>query len=178
MFIASFDIGEKNFAYCIAKYYDDQLNILKIAHHNVIRKKTQTVTESCVHISSIMRNDSQLMKCDHFVIEQQMLCNTRAQRLGQHVWSTLYTLFPERVVNFVPSHMKTQHFIGKNKLKAKERKTWSVVKVTQDGVMSDSDRHREIIEEIQGMEKKDDVCDTILQIIAYVNRELKTKKNG
>jgi len=69
--------------------------------------------------------------------------------------------------------MKTQHFIGKNQLKDKERKTWSVVKVTQDGVMGESDRHKEIIAEIEKMKKKDDVCDTILQVIAYVHRDVK-----
>lgn len=171
MFIASFDIGEKNFAYCIADYSaTGRLNILKIAHHNVILKKTQTVIESCVRVSALMSEDEQLMACDRFVIEQQMRCNTRAQRLAQHVWSTLYARFPDRLIKFVPSHMKTQHFIGKNQLKDKERKTWSVVKVTQEGVMGDSERHRQIIEEIEGMKKKDDVCDTILQVIAYVCR--------
>lgn len=176
MLIASFDIGEKNFAYCVAKYTDANLDILQIAHHNVIIKKTQTVIESCIHVSTIIMKDAQLMACDRFLIEQQMRGNTRAQRLGQHVWSTLYTLFPERLVKFVPSHMKTQHFIGKNKLKDKERKTWSVVTVTQEGVMSDGVHHRQIIEEIKGMNKKDDVCDTILQVIAYVDREV--RKDG
>jgi hypothetical protein len=192
MLIASFDIGEKNFAYCIADYRANentdtptsdeadasQLNILKIAHHNVMLKKTQTVLESCVRVSSLMSEDVQLIVCDHFVIEQQMRCNTRAQRLAQHVWSTLYARFPDRVIKFVPSHMKTQHFIGKNQLKDKERKTWSVVKVTQEGVMGDSERHRQIIEEIEGMKKKDDVCDTILQAIAYVGRNLKQSDGG
>jgi len=178
MLIASFDIGEKNFDYCIADYRADssQPNILKVAHHNVILKKTQIVLESCVLVSTLMSEDVQLMACDRFVIEQQMRCNTRAQRLAQHVWSTLHTRFPDRVIKFVPSHMKTQHFIGKNQLKDKERKTWSVVKVTQEGVMGDSERHRQIIEEIKGMKKKDDVCDTILQVIAYVGRnQSKTK---
>lgn len=178
MLIASFDIGEKNFAYCVAEYDDDQLSILKIAHHNVILKKTQTVIESCIRVSALLSDDEQLMACDRFVIEQQMRCNTRAQRLGQHVWSTLYTRFPERLVKFVPSHMKTQHFIGKNQLKDKERKTWSVVKVTQEGVMGDSERHTQIIEQIEGMKKKDDVCDTILQAIAYVGRDLRRSDGG
>jgi len=189
MLIASFDMGEKNFAYCIAdcrandavdapKVDSSQLNILKIAHHNVILKKTQTVLESCVRVSSLMSEDAQLMACDRFVIEQQMRCNTRAQRLAQHVWSTLYTRFPDRVIKFVPSHMKTQHFIGKNQLKDKERKMWSVVKVTQEGVLGDSERHKRILEEIEGMKKKDDVCDTILQVIAYASRDLKQSDGG
>lgn len=186
MLIASFDIGEKNFAYCIADYRADddtiddtdisQLSILKIAHHNVILKKTQTVVESCISVSALMSGDEQLMACDRFVIEQQMRCNTRAQRLAQHVWSTLYARFPDRLIKFVPSHKKTQYFIGKNQLNDKERKTWSVVKVTQEGIMGDSERHRQIIEQIEGMKKKDDVCDTILQVIAYIGSDVQSAK--
>jgi len=69
MLIASFDIGEKNFAYCIADYRANdntdttadasQPNILKVAHHNVILKKTQTVLESCVRVSALMSGDAQ-----------------------------------------------------------------------------------------------------------------------
>lgn len=177
MLIASFDIGEKNFAYCIANVdSSNQTHIFKIAHNDVVLKKTQTVIESCMIVSALVRADTILMKCDRFIIEQQMLCNVRAQRLAQHIWSTLYTLFPDRLIKFVPSHMKTQHFIGKNKLKDKERKTWSVIKVTKDGVMGDSECHRHIIDEINQLKKKDDVCDTILQLIAYVNRDI--IKNG
>lgn len=168
MLLASFDIGEKNFAYCIAEYNHDRIVILKIAHHNIILKKTQTVIESCVLVSTLMYEDRQLDDCDHFIIEQQMRCNTRALRLGQHVWSFLHTRFPKRCIKFVPSHLKTQHFIGKNQLKDKERKTWSVLKVTKEQVMGDD--HNHIIDQIQKMKKKDDVCDTILQVIAYVDR--------
>ncbi len=182
MLIASFDIGEKNFAYCIAETVSEDpnqaINILKISHNNVMLKKTQTVLESCIRVSALMSEDNQLASCDRFVIEQQMRCNTRAQRLAQHVWSTLYARFPDRVIKFVPSHMKTQHFIGKNTLKDKERKTWSVIKVTQENVMGDTDLHRHIIEQIQAIKKKDDVCDTILQVIAYVDRDVICKRDG
>jgi hypothetical protein len=34
------------------------------------------------------------------------------------------------------------------------------------------------IDEIEGMKKKDDVCDTILQVIAYVGRNLKQSDGG
>lgn len=170
MLIASFDIGEKNFAYCIGEIKDGQINILSIAHHNVMIKKTQTVIESCIFITNIMKSDELLMKCDEFIIEQQMRCNTRAQRLAQHVWSTLYSIFPDRFIKFVPSHLKTQYFLGKNKLKDKERKTWSIVKVTQENVMNVNENHEKIIDNINQLKKKDDVCDTILQLFAYVKR--------
>jgi hypothetical protein len=173
MLIASFDIGEKNFAYCIAQVQNNQnINILRIAHHNVFVKKTQTVVESCKHVSSLLNKDIQLLSCDRFVIEQQMRCNTRSQRIAQHVWSTLFAHFPDKIITFVPSHMKTQHFIGTNKLNNKERKTWSVSKVITEGVLKNTDHHKQIITEIQLMKKKDDVCDTILQLIAYVFKHL------
>jgi hypothetical protein len=171
MLIASFDIGEKNFAYCIA-INETEPTIMKVVHHNVLLKKTQTVVESCLLVSQIINSDHLLMKCDHFIIEQQMRCNTRALRLGQHVWSMLNTLFPKRIVKFVPSYMKTQYFMGRNNLSNKERKKWSVNKVVHEGVMKDNDQHRSIIQEINKMNKKDDICDTILQVLAYVNRNI------
>jgi hypothetical protein len=115
-----------------------------------------------------MGEDEQLMACDRFIIEQQVRSNIRAQKLAQHVWSTLYTRFPNSIIKFVPSYMKTQHFIGKNKLTDKERKTWSVMKVIHDDVI-DKEKHTKIIEQIKSMNKKDDVCDTILQAIAYIS---------
>ena len=180
MRIASFDIGEKNFAFCVADVTDDSktIDILKINHHNIKLKKTQTVIESCISVSNILLNDNLILSCDHFIIEQQMRCNVRAQRLAQHVWSTLFTTFNDRVVKFVPSHLKTQHFIGKNTLTDHQRKMWSVKKVTQEGVLSDNQAHEKILAEIQSLTKKDDVCDTILQVIAYVAKQgvSKTRK--
>jgi hypothetical protein len=178
MRIASFDIGEKNFAFCIAEVADavEKIDILKISHHNVKLKKTQTVIESCIKVSNILLNDDMILSCDHFIIEQQMRCNVRAQRLAQHVWSTLSTTFNEQVVKFVPSHMKTQHFLGKNTLNDRQRKIWSVKKVTQEGVLRPNQAHEKIITEIQSLSKKDDVCDTILQVIAYVSKLLLSRE--
>jgi hypothetical protein len=68
--------------------------------------------------------------------------------------------------------MKTQYFMGRNNLSNKERKKWSVNKVIHEGVMKDNDQHRSIIQEINKMNKKDDICDTILQVLAYVNRNI------
>jgi hypothetical protein len=173
MLIASFDIGEKNFAYCIAEYIEKHTTILKIIHQNVIIKKAQSVIESCINVSILMDADEKLMACDRFIIEQQMRSNIRSQRLAQHVWSTIHAKFPDRIIKFVPSYMKMQHFIGKNTLKDKQRKQWSINKVIHEGVMSVSDHHTKIIEDIINMKKKDDVCDTILQVIAYIDREVR-----
>jgi hypothetical protein len=120
-----------------------------------------------------MDADEKLMACDRFIIEQQMRSNIRSQRLAQHVWSTIHAKFPDRIIKFVPSYMKMQHFIGKNTLKDKQRKQWSINKVIHEGVMSVSDHHTKIIEDIINMKKKDDVCDTILQVIAYIDREVR-----
>jgi hypothetical protein len=168
MLLASFDIGEKNFAYSIGEYKEGKLIIIKVAHHNLNNKNKQTILESCINASIILNNDDMLMACDQYIIEQQMRSNTRAQRLAQHLWSTLYTM--NKIVSFVPSHLKTQYFIGKNKLNSKERKKWSVVKVTKEKVMGEE--CDSIVSDINKLKKKDDVCDTILQLIAYVNRSL------
>ncbi|ASZ85132.1 152R [Cherax quadricarinatus iridovirus] len=164
--IASFDIGEKNFAYCIG---DENEKIYKICYHDVMKKKTQTVVESCQILTEILMDDKMLDECKSIIIEQQMKCNTRAQRVSQHVWSFFHLKFYHQkdvVIKFIPSHFKTQYFLGKNKLDNKQRKVWSIQKVTTEIPIGE-----ELLSQINGLKKKDDVCDTVLQLIAYVNKK-------
>jgi hypothetical protein len=172
MFI-SFDVGEKNLAYCIGKL-NLTLSIEKIAHHNVIYKKKQTIIESCILVTEILNKEFNLefskksnSKNDVLIIiEQQMRVNVRSQRLSQHLWSYFYVKYPPEMysicIKFVPSHLKTQHFLGKNNLNCKMRKKWAVAKI------SELLKNEQILAEINALTKKDDVCDTILQLMAYL----------
>jgi hypothetical protein len=169
MRIASFDIGEKNFAYCVgvADVAKEEIEIVKVALHDVLEKKRQTIAESCARISRILLNDPLLSVCDVVLIEQQMRANVRAQRVSQHVWSFFHTLFPDLKIVYVPSHLKTQRFLGKNTLGNKQRKLWSVDQII--GCTPVLSGHDSIKQAIREMGKKDDVCDTILQLLAYAN---------
>lgn len=166
MIVLSIDVGEKNFAYCIG----DKEKIYSWKKHNVIKKKTQTVIESCIAISKIFEEAKELIdKCDTIVIEQQMRANIRAQRVGQHIWSWFSVKYPSKTVVFFPSHKKTQHFLGKNTLSDKERKNWSVSKVRE--ILKQRNDTADIcaFEHIDG--KKDDVADAFLQMIVYLTEK-------
>ena len=161
--ILSIDVGEKNFAYCIG----DKTNIYAWKKFNVVKKKTQTVIESCIYISEILNSERLVEKCDSIVIEQQMMANIRAQRVAQHIWSWCHAKYPGKVVTFFPSHQKTQYFLGKNKLDAKQRKTWSIKKVCT--LLEEMEPNcREMYNSVDG--KKDDICDAYLQMIVYLEK--------
>lgn len=161
--IASFDIGEKNFAYSVGT--KDYLN--EWYHVDVVKRKGQTISESCDAITSVLKEKelTTWIWCKKVIIEQQMRCNIRAQRLAQHVWTWFRLTLPEINVEFVPSSLKTRHFLGpKNDLTPKGRKKWAIEKV------------REILKErndidnltyMDSLKKKDDIADTYLQLIAY-----------
>jgi hypothetical protein len=169
MKIASFDIGEKNFAYCLGRRNENNIEISKVCHHDVVEKKRQTITESCLAISNILLQDSDLLDSDVVLIEQQMRSNVRAQRLSQHVWTFFHMmnkLNDNKIeIVYVPSHLKTQKFIGKNSMSGKQRKSWAIDKILGDSPILEN--HESIKLAIREMKKQDDVCDTILQMIAY-----------
>lgn len=164
MMILSIDVGEKNFAYCIG----DLENVFSWKKHDVIKKKKQTVVESCIAISKIFETEEKSLveQCEAVVIEQQMRSNVRAQRVGQHIWSWFYAKYPGKTVTFFPSHKKTQHFLGKNSLSDKARKNWSVLKVCEILKQRNDTANTLVFEKIEG--KKDDVSDAFLQMIVYL----------
>lgn len=159
--IISIDVGEKNFAYCIG----DLDRVYSWKRHDVKRKKSQTVVESCLLISAILEGEKELLdQCTAVVIEQQMMANVRAQRVAQHIWSWCTAKYPDKVVTFYPSHRKTQYFLGKNALDPKQRKKWSICKVSE----MLNDETRPMFHAVDG--KKDDICDAYLQMIVYLRK--------
>lgn len=170
MKIASFDVGEKNFAYCIG-HNDITMSIKKIVHVNIIESKKQTVIESCIKISKLLDEDKDIEDCTNIIIEQQMGSNIRAQKIAQHLWTYFYTKYSKKIskkiITFIPSRFKTQYFLNKNELNYKKRKNWAIEKVLNND-FEEIKIDENIINQINNLNKKDDICDTILQFIVYV----------
>ncbi len=164
--IASFDIGEKNFAYCIATTTTTEISRWVRIDITSTRKK-QTILESCARICDILESEDGWNSCDLVLIEQQMLRNVRAQRLSQHVWTWFRVKYPNKSVMIVPSSRKTQYFLGKNTLTSKERKTWSVKTVTT--ILTDRNDVRNL-RILSDASKKDDLCDAFLQLYVTVKK--------
>ncbi len=158
--IASFDIGEKNFAYAIGT----KDTLVKWRHVNVMEKKRQTVVQSCIAITEVLEKED-WTNCK-VIIEQQMRTNSRASRLAQHVWSYFYLVHPESNPTFIPAHRKTQFFLGKNSLSNKERKKWSVEMVRE--ILTGREDNANLTY-LESLPKKDDVADTLLQLMAHLN---------
>ena len=158
--IASFDIGEKNLAYCIGT--NDHIE--KWCHHDVMEKKRQTIIESCIAISDILEQEDWL-NCQQIIIEQQMRYNIRAQRISQHIWTWFHCKYTHIPLQFVKSSLKTQHFLGENTLSNKSRKKWAIEKTI--GILEDrkDDQHLQVL---KAHKKQDDLADTLLQLLAFL----------
>jgi hypothetical protein len=167
---ASFDIGEKNFAYFIAHAKEEKLTAERIENHNILEdKQKQTIVQSCMKISQLLDIEPLFKGCHIILIEQQIRANVRAQRLGQHVWTYFYTKYPDIEIHMIQARTKTQYFLGKNTLTGKQRKNWAVEKITF--LLNESEIisfNTDIKNYFHQLEKKDDVSDAVLQLVAYL----------
>ena len=155
--IASFDIGEVNFAYCIGTV--NEIKILKF--HNIKKKKTQTVLESCDIISSILLKEDFTI-CDKVIIEQQIVKNIRAQRIAQHIWTWFKIKFPELNPEFVSARIKTIR-----SLTYKQRKQYAV-DYFKKILIERGDKVN--LEYLTSLPKQDDVADCYIQLCEYSKR--------
>ena len=159
--IASFDIGEVNFAYCIGT--PEKIATLK--HVNVKNHKNQTVLTSCDAISKILLAEN-FDNCEKVLIEQQMTRNVRAMCIAQHVWSWFSIVIPRLNPEFVPARIKTSRG-----LTYKQRKQEAV-----DLLMKFMVDHEQC-SYVQSLSKKDDVADAFVQIVRWcANSDKKIKK--
>lgn len=156
--IASFDIGEVNFAYCIGTL--ERIHVLK--HVNIKKRTRQTVVESCCAISAILEQEN-FSECTKVIIEQQIMANSRAQRLGQHVWTWFSILHPRLMPEFVSSSIKTNR-----NLTYRQRKQ-EAVKSLRTVLEERGDTER--LAYINSLPKQDDVADAYVQLVAFIQRK-------
>ena len=158
--IGSFDVGEKNFAYCVG----DVEEIDRWCHHDVVKKKKQNITDSCLAISEILENENWL-DCEEIVIEQQMRCNVRAQRVGQHIWTWFHCKYPHIPVKFVKSSLKSKYFEFPKNKNDLDLKKWAVEKARAILKTRNDEKNLRLLDE---HEKRDDLADSFLQLLAHL----------
>lgn len=160
--IASFDIGEVNFAYCIGT--PNKIIVLK--HFNIKEHKNQTVLTSCDAISKILLSEN-FDDCEKVLIEQQMPRNMRAMRIAQHVWSWFSIVIPRLNPEFVPARIKTSRG-----LTYKQRKQEAVDLLMKFLIDPEQCSY------VQSLSKKDDVADAFVQIVSWCKKSaMKMKKH-
>lgn len=191
MHIISFDIGEKNFAFSFIKFTKEEnmvvFEVEDVNLYNVIEKRKQTIIESCCKISNLLQTyDEKICTCSFILIEQQMRPNIRAQRIAQHVWSYLHTKYVTKEhpqIVSVSSTLKTRMFSAED-LNKNQRKKWVTDLVLTrkfvnlarvhaiTAIISDT-----VLKKIQEFIKQDDVCDTIVQSLAFLIKNPTVTKN-
>jgi len=165
--IISFDIGERNLAYCLGDVRDRVIDVLEWVLRDVVGSRHPTVCESCDVLTSEILERLLSHQPDVVLIEQQVKPNVRAQRLMQHIWTWFKCVARVPTVLIVPSKLK---YIDRRDVAAPEknisyarRKKWAVETAR---ALSTPDEWRLV----DGLKKKDDVCDAYLQLVAYAEK--------
>lgn len=182
MWIASFDIGIKNFAFAILNIHTTFQSPSRAdlyEHFDVIHFENLDLTTPgkknirANDMMDIFENLYDVMDgfalfwegCEVFLIEQQMqfrhASNIKALKLSQHVLSYLLLHQRGKTILEYPAYHKTQVWKAPPKLKKHERKKWAIQIV--QGILEQQSNHALL----EGLKKKDDVSDCILMGLAY-----------
>lgn len=191
IWIASFDIGKKNFAFCIEEV-NENIKIDKRISEN------EKLEQTCMNGKIILLKNIDLTintdknkyldpiifvnmyktlteykaywdKCSTIIVEQQMGFgknrNPMALKLGQHCYSFFifnYATF-KNIIEF-PAYHKTKVFIQNKKLNKNQRKKWSVEKASEILIKR---QDLQSLKQINDCKKKDDMADVIMQLQSY-----------
>jgi len=183
MKVLSIDVGEKNFAYSVIEINFEErklvVNRIVLANAQAEKKKDRCIANTCIALTTLFESDCLAISCDLVVIEQQVRSNARAQKLAQHTWSYFNTKFlntNKRVIT-IPASIKTQVLFDNTQptpTDYRKRKQWSVSTVMTGQLTTNALVHglevtipESVLREISLLKKKDDVCDTIVQAVAY-----------
>jgi hypothetical protein len=192
MWIASFDIGIKNFAFAITEINQEKISSFPFTPcisdmhtcFDLIHFENLDLTENAKDIRAnnmiqVFRNLYDVLdsfqylweQCDVFLIEQQMqfrhASNIKALKLSQHVLAYLIIRHSSKCIQEYPAYHKTQVWNAPAKLKKHERKKWAIdtVQKLMDAKKDGETGERNMI--FHDLKKKDDVSDCVLMCLAY-----------
>lgn len=187
IWLASFDIGKKNFAFCIEEVEVNLLykppdslatvyqngRVILLENKNLTancHKNTTLETQHFINMTHVLdQYKAYWNQCTTFLIEQQMSFgskrNTMALKLGQHCFS--YFVF--HFANFkttidYPAYNKTQLLGAPKKMNKYQRKKWAIDQAMK--ILLDRN-DVEMLDKLMKSSKKDDMADCILMINSY-----------
>ena len=173
MWIASFDIGIRNFAFAVVDWKGGKDREFEIVDLQNIDIKTKDKIEKDIARDIIDVLDAYQAlwdQCDHFIIEQQMqfrhATNIKALKVSQFVLCYLCIHCKDKVIVEYPAYHKTQVLGAPVGLNKHDRKKWAVEYVQHLFTKRGEERF------LEGFKKLDDVSDTVCQVLAYA------KQNG
>jgi hypothetical protein len=188
MWITSFDIGIKNFAFAILDVNTDLIKsfpfipsmasipeTFDVVHvenidltENVFSYKTNDMNGIFRNLIEVLDSFQMLWSsCDVFLVEQQMqyrhASNIKALKLSQHVLSYFFIHHTSKSIIEYPAYYKTQVWNAPSKLRKHERKKWAIENVKKL-FENKTIPYEEVFQDIK---KKDDVSDCVLMCLAY-----------
>ena len=167
--VASFDIGYRNFAWWIESSCG---RCIAWDHVDLIGTTSKKIDmQNALHSLSdyLLCHTNLWDKVDFFVIEKQMqfgrLRNPKAIRLGHHLESFFMLRYGRFAhVEEFPAYHKTQAF-NAPKMNKPQRKKWAIQQA-QERLLNRGDIYT--LEKIMQIKKKDDVADCFLQALAWI----------
>lgn len=170
----AFDIGTHHFAHSIVRIHENkkEWSVVYMQCHDFIKNQNANKFVFCQKFwetfhSYIKSLHSRIKLCNVILIEKQMgfgnRINYKAIQLGSQLMAHFILHFPEKTIIEYPSTQKTKIF--KQTITSwTKRKEWAVDFVTEQ---LESQGDEISLEWLKQYKKKDDICDTILMILAY-----------
>lgn len=163
MIVAAFDIGYKNFAFCIR----DSKTLL-LENISLMKPDDDFIDILLNLIEEMDKRRDWWDKTDVFLIEKQMgfrgKYNVKALKIAQHLMSYLLIRYgkTKEIIDY-PAFHKTKVFDAP-KMTKPQRKKWAVEKVLE----LTNDDEPELYDRLNKRGKRDDMCDCYLHIVSFV----------
>lgn len=171
----AFDIGFRNFAFSVIEWKDGDWNIKFMSNKDLMIHSTEIFWDSFhQYLISIGKWIDDVEFC---MIEKQMgfggRVNYKAIQMASHLMAHILLYHPTKAVVEYPSSRKTKVFKVHYE-KWADRKHWAVTFVEQ---LCRDQGDEVALEWLQSFPKKDDICDTILMILSYIEEKKKLNDN-
>lgn len=157
MYTASFDIGSKHFAYCIASTPTD-VRTLRLV--DLSSKKKGVVGGGVYDRLLDVLNEEDWTHVDRVLIEQQNNRNVVAIKIAHSVWTWFRTKYP---------NIKDVRYVSA-RTKCSDAPTYTIrkKKTVDETYRLLSTSRPDLIAYIDSLKKKDDVCDAYIQFVVVV----------
>lgn len=171
MKLLSFDVGIKNLAYCI---YDSSSN--KVLFWNIIDITAKKSDNACAHMVELLDNYKELLNCDVVLIEKQPSRNNK-MRIVEGLLNAYFVI--KGITNKESDISKVivysaKHKLGKDTFRGKsnysQRKKLGVFRT--EAFLKQYPQTDEFHNLFIESKKKDDLADSLLQALSYVNVDI------
>lgn len=172
MKILSFDVGIKNLAYCI---FDSQSQ--KIQNWNIIDITAKKNDNACAHMVNLLDKYPELLQCDLVLIEKQPSRNNK-MRIVEGLLNAYFVIkgitSKESDITQVIVY-SAKHKLGKDTFRGKsnytQRKKLGVFR--SEAFLKQYPQTDEFHTMFITSKKKDDLADSLLQALSYINVDIK-----